>query len=248
MRLRVRMGAVKEMPLGIESRLISLDHDLSMNANVLNGLGICGLDPGPDATVPLPGIAGPKIHSCDLSSGAVVRRLSIPNVERMRVHQKMLFLSPRLRETAVGIPPGTMRTTRLLQEDPPGIRKFEKLVLGEPLVRTHAQISEFPHRRRSADVEWFSDSERRSFLREAEILKGIPSERAELVAIFRHVPIEVISQLRFMSDTNEIQYRIPDEPRRTQTRVHDMAVIRDAGGKEIHLVPHRTKCRVVPLA
>jgi hypothetical protein len=110
-----------------------------------------------------------------------------------------------------------------------------------------AKISELPISQISIDIEELADSERSGFLHEAEVLKGIPSDQAKLLAVFRHVPIEMISRLCFLEEKNAILYSIARESRITKTRVHDMAAVRDQQSREIHLIPHRMRFRSVSL-
>jgi predicted transcriptional regulator len=153
---------------------------------------------------------------------------------------------PKMRSAVAEIM-SLIHTLESLQDQMAKVSDSTRLLLGDPAIRATARISELPHRRESTCVEQLEDSERNSFLREAEVLKRISSDKAELLAVFRHVPIEVISRLRFLADSREILYTIQDESKRTQTRVHDLAVIRDTASQEIHLVPHRTKSRSISL-
>lgn len=169
----------------------------------------------------------------------------MPEAHRTRVRQETLVMVPKPRSAATEIE-SHIHMVESLEDRPVRVQDYP-LLLSHPAIHATAKISELPHRRASAEVVGLEDSERNSFLREAEVLKRIPSDRAELLAVFRHVPIEMISRLRFLADSREILYAIQEEPKRTQTRVHDLAVIRDAANQEIHLVPHRTKSRSILL-
>ena len=107
------------------------------------------------------------------------------------------------------------------------------------------RVTKYPHCRKSVDISALPVAVRDGFLREAEVLKGIDIDNCELLAVFRRVPIELISQLRFLSETRMILYTISSRPVRTRTRVHDLAVICDMSKQEIHFVPHRTQYRLV---
>ena len=122
------------------------------------------------------------------------------------------------------------------------------MLLEPPAIRTSEKLSRFAHRRKSVDLGLLQDLERRSFLREAEVLKHVPADRAELLAVFRSIPIELIARLRYLAGRKEILYSIACGSMRTRTNVHDMAAIRDSANQEVHLVPHRTKSRPVFLA
>jgi hypothetical protein len=108
-----------------------------------------------------------------------------------------------------------------------------------------SQLLELPYIRISIDPNLLATAEYAGFLREVEIIKGMTADRCELLAVFRHIPIEIIAHLRFLAERNILVYKISTEMRRTQTRVHDLAAIRDNDSKEIHLIAHRTRCRTV---
>lgn len=113
-------------------------------------------------------------------------------------------------------------------------------------VRTGTRgISALPHTGWTLDLNEIRESERESFLQEATALKGVAPGRGELLAIFRNVPIEVVSRLRFVRETGTIHYNLTFNPSLRRTRVHDLAAVRDAATDEIHLVAHRTRYRTV---
>lgn len=239
---------IEELPLAIECRTPPLESDLQINAKVLDGAAL--EDPAAcfgDSTA-RPELPGSKIHCCDLLSGAAVHRVPVPDPHKTRIVQKKLIFHSDVRSPSTSIDLGLIRSSELLQKSPVKLVPFEKLGLESEAIHSHAQISELPHRRESLEIRQVSDPEKNSFLHEAEVLKLIRSDRAELLAIFRHIPIEVVSRLRFIAEKNEIRYSVSDEPKRNQTRVHDLAVIRDTANKEVHLVPHRTRSRLVSLA
>jgi hypothetical protein len=241
--------AVIEMPLDFPIHIASLDDSLSAEASVKDGFGVFGdWRQPPDKGVPELTISSDAVHQTILLEPSDVRRLPMPDPQRTRIQQARLIFSPNTQSIKTGISSTAIHTLEPIQDASAEVKDRRGLLLQDVEVRAIAQIAELPHRRKSMDVDNLRDSERQSFLHEAEVLKHIPPVRAELLAVFRHVPIEVISRLRFLADKKEILFSVPREPRRTHTRVHDMAAIRDSATQEIHMVPHRTQSRSVPLA
>ena len=101
------------------------------------------------------------------------------------------------------------------------------------------------HCRRSMEVERLNRQETDGFLREAEILKGIPLDRGELMAVFPHVPVEMIANIRFVESRKELEYTLVAAQKQRRTRVHDTAAVLDKSTNVIHLVSHRTRYRTV---
>jgi hypothetical protein len=246
LRLRQLPVVINDLPLNIDGETASLDEALSAEANVKDGLGTLfetsSENDSPNGSGYWTSVPVGSIGPLDT---AVVRRISMPNAHRTRVRQEMLVIVPKSRSATTEIE-SHIHMVESLEDRPVRVQDYP-LLLSHPAIHATAKISELPHRRASTEVVGLEDSERKSFLREAEVLKRIPSDRAELLAVFRHVPIEMISRLRFLADSREILYAIQEEPKKTQTRLHDLAVIRDAGNQEIHLVPHRTKSRSILL-
>jgi hypothetical protein len=110
-----------------------------------------------------------------------------------------------------------------------------------------SRIELFPYKRISLQISELLDSECKSFLHEAEAIKGVPADRAELLAVFRNIPIEMISKMRYLAEKKIILYTICRGVRRTHTRVHDMAAIRDTGSQDVFLIPHRSRFQSVCL-
>jgi hypothetical protein len=252
--LRRLASEVNALPLGIDTGVDSYDDALVAWATVHDALetfwpSAPGSTCSKGATeTALPGsfVATWATHSVDLLGKAVVRRLSIPAPERTRVRQERCAIQVSVRSADVGIKYAIEALALALIRNAT-VQDCAGLLVQDPVVRATARVSELPQRRKSADIGEFGDEDKNSYLREAEILRRVPPKRAELMAVFHHVPIELISRLRFLAETQEIRFSIMNEPKRTQTRVHDMAVIRDTESQEIHLVPHRTKYRMVSL-
>ena len=242
-------SAVREHSLSFEVNAVSLETALPVTVDVLDGLGALG-----EWTDCFARIAGDldgnmdTIHCVDLLNTAIVRNLNLPNEYRARIQQCAVALNPFPRSMPVGIQATAVHKLECMQNRTAEVRDGNRLLtMNSAIGALNSSISELPHSQTSLDVDALKDSERNGFLHEAAILKGIPADQAELMAVFRHVPIEMISRLRFVAETKTIIYRINGEPRRTHTRVHDLAAVRDKASREIHLIPHRTKFRQVSL-
>jgi len=268
---------VVDQELRVEGSVFSLDGDFMRPTEVLDGLGpFCehfdygGRHPGFGfaGKMPQAGIAGSNpfpdsaeesfedatdssdgwtVHDAEMISMAVVQRLAMPTPHRTKVGQIRLILTPGLRSSAVALGPVAVRAFESFRDRPAEVRDGNRLLLAALPVFAYPKISRFVHRRKSIDLAVLKDAERMSFLQEAAALKHLQAESVELLGVFRSVPIEMISRLRFVSTRNEIVYSLVAMPERTVTRVHDIAAVRDTASREIHLVPHRTRSRAVML-
>ncbi len=242
-------SALREHPLNFEVNAVSIDTALPVTVNVLDGLGALG-----EWTDCCARIAGEldgntdTIRCVDLLNTAIVRDLNLPNEYRARIQQCAVVLNPFSMSLPVGIQSTDVHKLECMQNRTAEVRVGDRLLIMNSAIGVlNSGIAELPHSRTSLDVDALKDSERNGFLHEATILRGIPADQGELMAVFRHVPIEMISRLRFLAETKTIIYSINGEPRRTHTRVHDLAAVRDKASREIHLIPHRTKFRQVSL-
>ncbi len=189
-----------------------------------------------------------RILEAELLEPSGVRTLHPLRVREMRIHEAELGVASNSQSLVTSLKTASVRTMQCLGKRPLTVRADNWRLPANPAVRIMTpQLSRYPHVRVSADIEKLPVSEQEGFLREAEILKGVPAEKGELLAVFRCVPIELISQLRFLAEKRIILYTISNVPGRTRTRLHDMAAIRDTSSQEVHLVPHRTKCHSVSL-
>jgi hypothetical protein len=257
-------GVVKDGSLDIRSRTISLDDAIPADTRILDGLGMlsvtapplelrqvaAALDPSsnPQLAESVPAETSRDIHEAKLELAAAVRSLAMPDAQKAIIRQGRLIPPLNTRSTQVGFNRTAVRTLESFRDHPVEIKDGRRMLLEPPVIRTTEKISRFPHRRKSVDLGLLRDLERRSFLREAEVLKNIPADRAELLAVFRSIPIELILRLRYLAGRKEILYSISGGSMRTRTNVHDMAAIRDSANQEVYLVPHRTKSRPVFLA
>jgi hypothetical protein len=249
LQLRQSAHAVKGESLGISADAKSLDSNLDIGAQVKEGLGAFRC---PEV---LPGESSCSFTDCsglvrdlELFSSCLVRNLDLPNEKQARVSQGKLEFASTARFVPVSIRAAEILMLESLYGQMPEVKDGKRFLVGYPTIQhLTSQISELPHARASIKLDQLQDAERSSFLREAEKFKGIPIGRAEILAIFRHVPIELISRLRLLADQTAILYSISLDTKPTQTRVHDMAAVRDISSREVHLIPHRTQYRLVSL-
>ncbi len=239
--------AVKESSLSFNANIGSVGVMLSVTVGVLDGLEALGTarDDDQGASCEFNKSMG-LTKSIDMLGIPVIRILGLPNGQGARIQRKSVAIVPNFRYLPTNIRIPAVQTPEMYRSCASDImdgKRFLDLTSG---VRTlTSRFANHPHIRASLNINSLPDPERESFLREAEILKGIPADRAELVAVFRHIPIEMISRLRFLAKRRVILYTLCREPRRIHTRVHDLAAVRDKANAEIHLIPHRTKYRAV---
>lgn len=110
------------------------------------------------------------------------------------------------------------------------------------------QARTLQHSRTGVPPEEISPNDAALLTREAEELRGIAAGRAEIVTLFRRVPIEVISGIRLTDNATKLQFEVTVGRNRTRARVHDLAAVRDTGDSTVHLVPNRTNHRTANLA
>ena len=118
----------------------------------------------------------------------------------------------------------------------------------EPTVRDRtARMKEYPHIRGGVDLERVDPLEREGFLREAESQKGVPSSSGEILALFRNVPVEIVSKAHYLEEKRLLLYTLDSQRNPTRTRLHDLAVVRDSTAAKTHMVVHRTQFKSVSM-
>jgi hypothetical protein len=238
---------VKEQPLCLEAIVIGFGDDLPVKAEVYDGFG--SIDQWKYSQEGTVGCEQPDtIHNAELLSAAAVRSLRLPDERQVRVRQIQTNFKTNARAIPMKLAIADVHSLECFKKQSLSVKDGERMLMMNPEIKDlKSGISSLPHMRRSLDIDGLQDIERQSFLREAEAIKKVPVERAELVAVFRHVPIDAVSRLHFLADKRIILYSISGAPKRSRTRVHDMAAVRDTSNQEIHLVPHRTRFRLVSL-
>jgi hypothetical protein len=122
-------------------------------------------------------------------------------------------------------------------------------LLADPAVIDRSlRFGRMPHARRGIDLASLGDGDRLDYLREAEVLRGVPPERGELLAVFRKVPVELVRRIRFLAESGLLLYTITRAPGLQRTRLHDLAAVRNRDSGGVHLVAHRTRYRTAFLA
>ena len=241
--------AVRGESLRISAEAKELDNELDISAQIGNRLGNLGGMTTHSSDIAYDFENAERIvHDCNLLGSARIRNLDLPDERQARVRQERTDITSILGSVSINLLQAEIKMLESLYGQMPEVKGGCRFLLAYPLIQNQtSQISELPHTRASIQFDQLQDEERSSFLREGQILKGISCDKAELLAIFRHVPIELISRLRFLVDQRAILYSISHAHKPTQTRVHDMAAIRDGSSQEVHLVPHRAKYRSVSL-
>jgi hypothetical protein len=239
--------------LTILSAAITLNAVLVARAEVHDGLS--QINPAPDFSQSDNDRSLTNVFKCGINSMGllhsknIIRDFSLMSGNRAKVYSGILQVTPRLHNISLHERGKNPRTVECLPEGLSPIKHGNRWIIKETLVKSNlSQLGALYFKRRSLDIDKLDDSECQGFLMEAEALRHVPTGRSELLAVFRSVPIEIISQLRYFSDKRMILYSISNQLQRTQTRLHDLAAIRDVADQEIHLVPHRAQYKTVSLA
>jgi hypothetical protein len=240
---------VKEHSLRIDLLVRCPDDALAIPASVKDGVGIFSRrmesSIGPERSA---GDSSGAARTVDLLHAAAVGNLDLPDEHNACIVQAQVVMKTNSRQLPVSIETGGMHALPCFQNRNTVVRNGDRFCNMNPAIGSRmSSIAALPHLRTSMDIGGLQDALRQNFLREAEVTRQIPSDRAELFAVFRHVPIELISRLRFFAEKKVILYSLSRGPRRTHTRVYDIAAVRDTASQEIHLIPHRTQSRAVSL-
>ncbi len=109
------------------------------------------------------------------------------------------------------------------------------------------RIVRMPQMRVAAPREALTLRDCEGYLREAEVLKGVPVDSGELLAVFRRVPVEGVARLRFVASERLLLFTMAAGRCGGVWHLHDVAAVRDANGAT-HLVAHRTRFQTAVLA
>lgn len=245
--LHLPKGTILNVPLGLLPSGIS-DESLGIAAEVKGEVYDSSCRAPVDQGLTSRGSFRAIVRSLSPLNAPRVRVPRLPQSGRVPVRAPTLKMASEVRTVSVGMSSTDVRMVECLKARSANTLDGGCFVLSGPEVHSaDSRISRLPVTLASVDMNTLTEGERAGFIREAEALKQIPPERAELLAVFRHVPIEMISRLRFLADRRAVVYSISAAPKRTQTRVHDMAVVRDTGSQDVHFVPHRTQCRTASI-
>jgi hypothetical protein len=249
LRVRQKTGAVKAELMTLGASAICLDDALFASAVVKDGLASIE-NPKISVMNAVEGFAqtGETVREAEFLGETKVCSLQLPCESGSRVQERRLFLDSLPRSLALNLKSGNVHAADVSLERAQGARDGNSFLMRTAVIPLpRYKIALLPHAIESVRLEAITAAERGSFLREAEALKGIRSDHAELLVVFRHVPIEVISRMRFVAEKRVLVYSIATQPGLTSTRVHDMAAVRDLESQEVHLIPHHTQFRGVSL-
>jgi hypothetical protein len=241
--------AARELPLDLNTAVLTFADFISAQRPICDGIGdlaVAEFHRGRDAHHG--GVEDSNVRSIEPLQPENVKRVILPNDLPIRVKRQQWIRSAAIRSMHQE-PLGSKTRVRFVpcfNELGPARSCSEWLTLSRTTVRTGTtRITELPQASRTVDLSEMREAEREGFLREAAALKGVLPGRGELLAVFRNVPIEVVSRLSFSKESRTIRYSVTLPPSLRRTRVHDLAAVRDMSSEEIHLVPHRTRYRTV---
>jgi len=238
--------SILDCSLAIRSNTGRLDHTLGISADTRNGLTAMGAAVNPPDQDCLDGVENTtSIHQTILLEKAQVWPLKLPDEDNAQVHQALLAVTPYCRRFRIDIGRIPVRSPVTVQIGRPLTGGSGMLIPVNPSIKSMVSgISNLPILQKSIDLDVLSDTEKQSYLKEAEKKKGLSADKCELLAVFRYVPIEVISRLHFQDEAKSIVYSISSGLNRSRTRVYDVMVVRD-DSDEIHVIPHSTRNRMV---
>ncbi len=250
-RRRLKSGRLKcvvgDIPLAMEPCIYAGDVLNPGGLAIHDGLGYWAAGGGKGGGYPEEE-ALRAVHACELLSQAIARPLSLPGDLPIQVNSPTWIYPPHVRSLQRHPWEETVRVRAIacFRDLRPG-RTFSRwLDPSRTTVRVAtARIAAMPQAGHSSDLEEMKAVEKESFLREAAAIKGVAPEAGELLAVFRNVPIEVVSRLSYSQESRTIFYYLTLGPGVRRTRVHDIAAVLDKATREIHLVPHRTRYRTV---
>jgi hypothetical protein len=119
--------------------------------------------------------------------------------------------------------------------------------LGVALLRVASDrslIAAIPCERRAAQA---TPAVHEAWLRQAARAGHVAPGQAEVVAVFRDVPIEVVESLEYVPATRTLRYAFGASARR-RTRLHAVAAVRDLRSHRIQVIADPTDYRMVNLA
>jgi hypothetical protein len=185
------------------------------------------------------------VHGADLMETVPVSPLQLPDEDHARVRRALLTFSPYCRRFKTHMGPVLVRSPETVRFPLPRTAGRGALIQDNPAIKSlMPQARDLPFYGKSLEIDLLPEDDKEDYLQEARQKRGFSAEECELVAVFRHVPIEMISKLHFLHDEKAIVFTISGGLKRSGTRVYDLIVVRDGEG-EIHLVAHGTRNRMV---
>ena len=245
--------AIHASPLEILSATINLNEELVLRAEVHGGLS--QINPVPDSPQLNNDHSIAIAFKCGVYSMGLlypkkgIRNFPLMGGGKLKIHSGTLRIALTLHNISLHNKIHHVWNIECLPNISLPTNNGNRWIIKEvPIKSNISKLSALPFKRRSLDIGRLDGSEYQGFLKEAEALRHIPAERSELLAVFRLVPIEIISRLHYVADKRMILFSISNQARRTQTRLHDIAAIRDLADQEIHLIPHRAQYKTVALS
>jgi hypothetical protein len=244
--------AVQDESLTIISPAIDLKAELVARTEIHDGLSKIspGLDSPPlDYDHSLQNVFKSGVYSIGLLGPKnAVRDFRLIAGYKTKIHSGTLQVTPRLHDVSLRERSRNAKTAECRLAGVSPIKSGSQWIIKEAAIKGNLSLMGGQYfTRMSLDIDKLNGSEYQGFLKEAEVLRHIPVDRSELLAVFRSVPIEIISRLQYVADKKTILYTVSNQPQRKQTRLHDLAAIRDIADQEIHLVPHRARYKTVSL-
>lgn len=238
-----------ELPLGMEVTVLSPEAFVSSKISVWDGIGNLAVASNcKGGTGHAGNVEELNVRSIGPLPPAASKNIVLPGDLPIRPKGQELICSPAVRSMQRNSleSKARLRSVACYHELGPPLSCSQWLTPTRIIVRTGTSgIAGLPQASRTLDLNEMREAEREGFLREAAALRGVPPGRGELLAVFRNVPIEVVSRLSFSKESRTIRYSVILSPSLRRTRVHDLAAVRDVSTEEIHLVPHRTRYRTV---
>jgi hypothetical protein len=238
------------MHLEIRSMVSGLSGGLLAAARVVDGLGsIGGAVPGADARRTAQRIASAmRVIEVGLLRGRPARHLETGNLRRAGVGELKTIAAIRAHSF-----PLAALTDRARTLSTPMIREAAAVCSQEaiePRASTReatSTIARMPQIRSGEDPALLSLSECENCLREAEATRGIPADDAELLAVFRRIPVEGVTRIRFLESSRLLFFVFGADRKLRRTRVHDVMAVRSVSTGQVHLVTHRTRYQTAVL-
>jgi hypothetical protein len=239
---------VRESALGFSSPDIDGVANLHFPVSVRDGIGTLSPREDDRETPPLDYVYRAVNDICLLQRSAV-GEFKLPETGNTRVSRARVELTSRCRWARTEIGPVRVRFAA-------SVRFRAPLIGGDggvfperfPVHSSIGKIETMPIRRRGIDSGKLPESVARACLTAAGKQKGLPLDRCRLIALFRHIPVEMVSRLHFFGERGEIEYTLFPSAKRSQARVYDLIAVRDLSSDEVHLIPYATQNRTVRLS
>jgi hypothetical protein len=213
---------------------------------VVNGLG--------KLTAPAPGHAEARGSNPEMAEMAEVRSAHLLLTARVRsawLHEeRQIAVSslrpmdlPRVRR-AQWVDLGAdlaVRAANTIQDPAVRAADSDAPILPPRVSEVSQRLRDLPHSRHGVPPAEFNARDQEGFLKQAEELRGLSRGIGQIVAVFRRVPVELITRVRYSEASGGLIYALASTATRTRTRVHDVAAVRDNATGKIHLVPHKTR-------